>query len=1602
MINMRNRLTILVAAIMFAVLLCLPGTASAWPTTDQWIGIYKSSAPLQDPVTDAGGERNIVDSSGNFATYTYYDGTYFFTRLRLDANPVGQGGQGLLSQFGWGMEFDTNQNADDYEWLTLVDGKGSPDINNGNETILLEQNTVQQSIGDPSDKCEVVNSWLDLAGNFQINLADTVTNGDADYFLDFRFPYATLKTALGIDDYQPIRILFGSSSSTNALVETGADLCGGTNLTLYTGLSDYLVPLGGTRPTDGSVMYTADIYGNGDVTERNAGSTLYIKVTDADRNINLTGLDTVTVTVTVPGGDSETITLTETGNNTGIYTAQLPTASSVTHTSGDGTLQVVDGEYATATYTDAIAADLSRDVARTDTCLMHAPAVSVTKAVTPGRVVAGEVVTYTIRLHNDGGSAAPVSTVTDVLPAGFSYVEFSTNGGMTTVEPSISGQTLTWSGAWSIPAEGHQELTFQAAASTTDGNYMNNASFSGAGYPSPATGDTASVEVVHLSIAKAANVSRVITGGTVTYTLTISSTATTDIPFTQITDTLPSGFAYVTGTTGGTLGVTANPAVSGQTLTWDGSWNVPAGGSVTLTFNATASSAAGTYTNVATFSPTGFTTRTTGNAAPVEVVALTMTKTVNPTETVKGGTVTYTMVMTNSSASAVSVTSVSDTLAAGFAYVTGTSSGMTASDPAGTTGTITWSTGGPWSIPAASGGTPGSLTLSFNATAPNSVGGPHYNTASFNSTGFPTVSTGATAPVYVQLYTIAKSVTPSPVVVGGTVTYTITFTNSTNTNETITQITDTLPAGFTYVTGTTGGTLGVTANPTGTSGTITWNGSWTLTKSASLTLTFNATAASSAGTYYNDAGWTVSGKTVQPTGNTAPVTVYDLNIAKTVDKTDVLPGDTVRYTITLTNTSGPAIPVTQVTDTLPAGFTYVTGTTTGLTTNNPAGTTGTITWDGAWTLPANGTLTLSFDATASSVDGTYTNSASFTPTGYPVRTVTGTAPVKVRHLTITKSVTPSSVVAGGTVTYTMTLSNTGTTAVPVTRVTDTLPAGFSYDAGTATGLTTADPSISGQVLTWNGAWSIPAGGTLTLSFDSTASSVDGTYDNSCSFTPTGYPVRTSGFTAPVTVIHLSIAKSATPSSVLAGGTVAYTITLSTTSGSAVPVTQVTDTLPAGFIYQAGTTSGLTTSDPGIAGQTLTWNGAWSIPAGGSTTLTFNATASTTDGTYDNSATYTPTGYPVQSISNTAPVTVIHMSIAKSASPTTVLAGGIISYTITLSTTSGSAVPVTQVTDTLPAGFGYRTGTTSGLTTADPGIAGQTLTWNGAWSIPAGGSTTLSFQVDAGTTDGTYDNSAAYTPTGYAAQSTGSTAPVTVIHISITKTANPATVVAGRNLTYTITMTTTSGTDLTVSQVADTLPAGFSYRAGTSSGLTTADPVIAGQVLTWGGAWTLPAGGSLTLGFGATASSTPGTYDNVASFIPSGFGSLSTGNTATVTVQGQPHIELAKTVDKAHARPGEVLTYTVHYHNTGGSAAYNLVLIDTVPPNTTYVTGSMRSGSASSTYATATPMTDGAGDDAGEFDGGSVIFRFSPVSADDGTAGSGVDEGNIFLQLLIDS
>jgi uncharacterized repeat protein (TIGR01451 family) len=105
--------------------------------------------------------------------------------------------------------------------------------------------------------------------------------------------------------------------------------------------------------------------------------------------------------------------------------------------------------------------------------------VDIDKSVSPSlNESPGQLITYTykITVTNTGGSWVRIRDVADTLPAGFSYVTGSTTGNPPVAEPSIAGQTITWTYSGSgfrLWPGNTATIAFQATSSNGVGEYCN-------------------------------------------------------------------------------------------------------------------------------------------------------------------------------------------------------------------------------------------------------------------------------------------------------------------------------------------------------------------------------------------------------------------------------------------------------------------------------------------------------------------------------------------------------------------------------------------------------------------------------------------------------------------------------------------------------------------------------------------------------------------------------------------------------------------------------------------------------------------------------------------------------------------------------------------------------------------------------------------------------------------------------------------------------------------------------------------------------------------------------------------------------------------------
>ena len=516
-------------------------------------------------------------------------------------------------------------------------------------------------------------------------------------------------------------------------------------------------------------------------------------------------------------------------------------------------------------------------------------------------------------------------------------------------------------------------------------------------------------------------------GQTGTFTITLTNNGPNAAQNIQVTDPVPTGFTAGTPSTGTYVG---------------NIWTIPSlanGATATLTFNRvmTNADAGTTKTNTAsetqdTYNPTPITDKTAtinvNNAATVV-----MTKTGNGPLNV-GQTGTFTITLTNNGPNAAQNIQVTDPVPTGFT--------------AGTPSTGTY-VGNIWTIPSLANGA--TATLTFNRVMTNAdAGTTKTNTASETQDTYnPTPITDKTATINVNnaVLTITKTANQANYNAGNNVDYTIQVTNNGPNTATNVVVTDTVPAGLTYVS-----SLGGSYNPVNR--VITWNIP-SLDKGVEFDLDFTAsvdqgtqgqTIANTAFTHNDQNPTDVTSQPANIHVNNAVLTV-----TKTTTETNYNVGDNVVYNIDVLNNGPDAATNVVVTDTLPAGLTYVSNTLGGIYN---AGTR-TITWNLANL--ANGAHFIpTFTATVNTgTEGqSLINTASTHNDQNPTDVISEPAVIHVNNatLTVTKTAAQANYNVGDTAVYNMDVLNNGPNTAINVVVTDILPAGLTYLSSTLGGV----------------------------------------------------------------------------------------------------------------------------------------------------------------------------------------------------------------------------------------------------------------------------------------------------------------------------------------------------------------------------------------------------------------------------------------------------------------------------------------------------------------------------------------------------------------------
>src|SRR5206468_528309 len=181
----------------------------------------------------------------------------------------------------------------------------------------------------------------------------------------------------------------------------------------------------------------------------------------------------------------------------------------------------------------------------------------------------------------------------------------------------------------------------------------------------------------------------------------------------------------------------------------------------------------------------------------------------------------------------------------------------------------------------------------------------------------------------------------------------------------------------------------------------------------------------------------------------------DLSITKTDSPDPVTPGGTLTYTITVSNAGPNAAASVTMNDPLPPQTTFQSmPTPAGWSCTTPAaGSTGTVNCTTAsLASAATATFTLGVQVSSAALDGsTISNTATVSSTTADSNTgnnsATATTTVRAQaDLAITKTDSPDPVTPGGTLTYTITVSNAGPNAAASVTMNDPLPSQTTFQS----------------------------------------------------------------------------------------------------------------------------------------------------------------------------------------------------------------------------------------------------------------------------------------------------------------------------------------------------------------------------------------------------------------------------------------------------------------------------------------------------------------------------------------------------------------------------
>jgi uncharacterized repeat protein (TIGR01451 family) len=686
----------------------------------------------------------------------------------------------------------------------------------------------------------------------------------------------------------------------------------------------------------------------------------------------------------------------------------------------------------------------------------------------------------------------------------------------------------------------------------------------------------------------------------------------------------------------------------------------------------------------------------------------------------------------------------------------------------------------------------------------------------------------------------------------------------------------------------------------------------------------------------------------------------NLAVSKTATPDPYTPGQQLTYQVTVTNSGPGAVSGVTVSDPLPAalagaGFTWTCSATAG--SSCTASGSGSIN-DTNVAVDVGGTLTYTVTGTVpASVSGTLTNTATVTPP--PGTTDSGCSPScsstvndpnsPEAAVEIKKSASTNPVVPGNDETYTLQAINHGPDAATQVVVSDPLPGGLSFVSASAGcsfaggTVTCTVPSLaSGASQSFQVVARVSSSQTTPITNTATITTSDPPPPG-CGCDP--YP-KSATTTIDVTPqVDLAITKQPSTPTVAPGGQLMYTLIVQNDGPSDATGVTVSDPAPAGLTYvSAQPGQGSCSSGSGVTCS------LGSLPAGGTTQILVTAhVAGDASGSLRNTATVAGDQQDLDPANNSSSATVtvkpppppaVDVAIAKQASVASVVAGGQVMYTLTVTNNGPDGATGVSVTDTPPSGMTLVSAQPASGTCAihvylscslgDLAAGGRTqVLVTATVASGAGGALTNVATVTAHEKDTNPANNESRQTIGVQPPAPPSP-PQPTSNLRIVKHASRSSVLPGQKLTYTLTVTNAGPAPALGVHVVDTasLPLRVLSVHTTQGSCQKGSPIRCslGTVAVGGRAKVIVVAKPKAIGKELNAASvTSASRDTNPS-----------GNLAASKVKVMPKLRLRKTATPGTVRPGEDVSYQITVSNATSAPVAKVSVCDRLPSGLVFV------------------------------------------------------------------